>query len=200
MKLCGLDEVGRGALAGPLVAAAVILKDAYKIKNLKDSKQLNSKQRSNVYKEIWEQALVVRIETISVRQINNRGIGWANKEVFRKLIRFIDADKYIVDGNLKIKVRGKSKYIQSVVKADSNYPEVMAASIIAKVTRDRLMNELHDKHPNYGWRTNVGYGTRYHINAIREHGRVRHHRTRFVDTALTKIILTKSKSQRQTTT
>lgn len=179
MRICGLDEVGRGALAGPLVAAATILNTKSKIlkTKLKDSKQLNSKQRNKLYKKILKSAEVV-VEIISARQINNRGIGWANKEIFRKLIKRINADKYIVDGNLKI--RGAL----SMVRADTKIPEVMAASIVAKVTRDRLMKELHKAHPNYGWRTNVGYGTRYHITAIREVGVVHYHRGVFVTTAL----------------
>ena len=115
---------------------------------------------------------------ISARQINNRGMGWANKEIFKRLIRKVEADKYIIDGNLKI------KKAVSIVKADTKIPEVMAASIVAKVTRDKLMRELHKKHPKYGWKTNVGYGTRYHIGAIREFGVVHYHRSVFVRSAI----------------
>ena len=97
-----MDECGRGALAGPLVACAIVLKAQYSILRLKDSKQLSIKQRNELYKQIVNKAEVVRVEFISARQINNRGMWWANKEIFRKLIRSIRADKYIVDGNLKI--------------------------------------------------------------------------------------------------
>ena len=121
---------------------------------------------------------MVEVEIISARQINNRGMGWANKQVFKNLIKRTLADKYIVDGNLKI------RKAVIMVKADTKVPEVMAASIVAKVTRDKLMKELHKKHPNYGWRTNMGYGTSYHIRAIKEFGVVHYHRRVFVTTAL----------------
>ncbi len=175
-----MDEVGRGAFAGPLTAAAVILNPKSKIlsSKLKDSKKLSSKQRNRLYKKIIKYADLIEIEIISVRLINNRGIGWANKQIFRNLIKRIEADKFIIDGNLKI------RKAVSVVKADTKIPEVMAASIIAKVTRDEYMIKLHEEHEVYGWKSNKGYGTKYHINALREHGMTRHHRSVFVTTAL----------------
>jgi ribonuclease HII len=182
MKVCGLDEVGRGPLAGPLVAAAIILNSQCSMLNLKDSKKLSRKQREKLFKAITESGSITKIETISSRQINNRGIGWANREIFRRLINVISADKYIVDGNLKIEV--KNKNIKSIVKADATRKCVMAASIIAKVTRDRIMNDLHHEFPKYGWNVNMGYGTRNHIAAIKEFGTVRYHRDIYVTTAL----------------
>src|SRR3989344_5568632 len=130
--ICGMDEVGRGALAGPLVAAAVTFNLKFEIFNLKlnDSKKLTSKQRNEIYKQIIKSGAIVAIEMISVRTINIKGIGWANKEIFRRLKKRIAADEYIADGNLRI------TGIKSVVKADGKIPEVMAASIIAKVFRD----------------------------------------------------------------
>lgn len=173
-----MDECGRGPLAGPLVAAATVLSAKCSVLRLKDSKKTSPSERNALYKEILKLADVVEIEIISVRQINTRGIGWANKEVFRRLIKRIAADKYIVDGNLKIR-----KAI-SMVKADTKVPEVMAASIVAKVVRDEHMIRLHDEHMMYGWKSNKGYGTKYHVNALREHGSTRHHRKMFVKTAL----------------
>ncbi len=176
MRICGLDECGRGPLAGPLIAAGVIL--AKPLKGLRDSKQLSAKKRQYLYRRIIKNAQAVETESISVRQINNRGIGWANKEVFKRLIRKIEAQKYIVDGNLKI-----PKAV-SIIKADTKIPEVMAASIVAKVTRDKLMRQLSKKYPQFGWQSNKGYGTRYHLAALHKIGPTKHHRSVFVTTAL----------------
>lgn len=183
MIICGLDECGRGPLAGPIVGAATILKPQFPIHKLRDSKKLKPRQIKDLSELIRENSIWV-IEMISVRQINSRGIGWANKEIFRRIIKKLEADSYIVDGNLKIRVKGKSKSIKSVIKADATIPEVMAASIIAKHYRDEHMIKLHEKHMMYGWQTNVGYGTKYHIAALREHGPCKHHRKLFVRTAL----------------
>jgi ribonuclease HII len=181
MKICGMDEVGRGSLAGPLVAGAVILQNSKleilnpkQFKNLKDSKKLNKKQREDIYKNLMEAKIEYAVEIISARQINSKGMGWANKEIFRRLRKKLIADEYIADGNLKI------KGIKSVIKADAKIPEVMAASIIAKVTRDKMMQELHIKYPKYHWDINVGYGTAVHIAAIREFGVVHYHRDLWV--------------------
>jgi len=191
--ICGLDECGRGAWAGPLVAAGVVLsKSANQLTNkLKDSKKLNERQRKNIYKLILKHAKVVEVEIISTLQINNQGIGWANKEIFRRLIRKIEAHKYIVDGNLKFgRIKNKKDKVKSMIKADSIIAEVMAASIVAKVTRDKLMHELHMKYPRYGWISNVGYGTKVHLKAISEQGICRFHRGVFVTTALKTVEFT----------
>lgn len=174
--LCGLDECGRGPLAGPIVAAGVVLQKP--IRGLNDSKKLTPALRLKLYRKIIKTS-VFQIEMISVSEINKRGIGWANKTIFKRLSKKIPADKYIADGNLKL-----GKKIISLVKADTKVPEVMAASIVAKVTRDKLMRDLHDQFPYYGWQSNMGYGTKFHIIALQEHGRSDHHRKVFVDTAL----------------
>jgi ribonuclease HII len=184
VNICGLDEAGRGPLAGPLVAAAVVLNEKFRMYNVKlnDSKRLSKRQREKLYKAIIESGSVVKTEIITARQINNRGIGWANVEIFKRLIKSINANKFIVDGNLKIYI--KNKNIVSMVRADAKIKCVMAASIIAKVTRDRMMEDLHKEHPEYGWNKNMGYGTKLHIEAIKRYGEVKYHRSVFVTTVL----------------
>jgi len=177
MVICGLDESGRGPLAGPIVASAVILPRP--ITGLNDSKKLKPHQREYLFEKIYQSGTVA-VETISVELINTHGIGWANKELFLRLMKELVADKHIVDGNLKI------TGADSVVRADEKIPEVMAASIIAKVTRDRLMETLDKQFPAYYWRTNKGYGTKQHILSLHQHGISLHHRRAFVDTALQK--------------
>jgi ribonuclease HII len=189
--ICGLDEVGRGALAGPLVAAAVIVsREQERTINkaglhVRDSKILTAGQREKI--ALYADHIGIRhsIETISARIINNHGIGKANRVIFTNLIRRMDADLYIVDGNLRWgSVRPGHKVIRSVPKADTNILPVMLAGIIAKVFRDRLMAGLHDRYPDYGWDRNAGYGTKIHIERLRTHGMCPQHRLVYVATAL----------------
>jgi ribonuclease HII len=182
--ICGLDECGRGPLAGPIVAAGVILPENFDTSELRDSKKLPAHQRETLSQKIIQSGAIVAIEKVSVKKINAKGIGWANKEVFRKLILKLEAQEYIVDGKLKIKVRGKTPKIRSEIKADDRFPPVMAASIIAKVWRDALMDKLHRKNSKYSWNANKGYGTKAHISALVQYGSSKHHRELFIATAL----------------
>lgn len=185
-SLCGLDEAGRGALAGPLVAAAVILNSQELPLNLplKDGKLLTQEQRNKWHSALLKLKVQITTEIISARQINNHGIGWANKEIFRRLIKKVSADKYLVDGNLKLgRLNGKTGKVFSQVDADANVPEVILAGIVAKVERDKIMAELHLKYPDYNWKQNAGYGTRTHLEAIKMFGKTRFHRDVFVTTA-----------------
>ena len=190
---CGIDEAGRGALAGPLVAAAVSLTQEVeqKIKRAKlkiiDGKLLQPLVRRQIYRNILKYGAVVDIEIISARKINNRGIARANRESIRNLIKRSEASIYIVDGKLKLgRISGKTHKIKCIVDADATYLPTILAGIVAKVERDKLMQQLHQKFPKYKWINNVGYGTRKHIEAIQTYGMTYYHRSIFVTSALRK--------------
>ncbi|MEO7002977.1 MAG: ribonuclease HII [Ktedonobacterales bacterium] len=191
VRLCGLDEVGRGALAGPLVAAAVILPDDIGAllgplaRFLRDSKTVPAPRRTEIAAKLHELALAVEVVVIAVEEINTRGIGWANREAFRQLIAAITADEYVVDGKLKPSAPPeRAALVRCQVKADATVPAVAAASLVAKVHRDALMIALAETHPHFGWQSNVGYGSAAHLAALRTHGPTPEHRTLFVTTAL----------------
>jgi ribonuclease HII len=189
--LCGLDEAGRGPLAGPIVAAAVVFPPDFDFAvhfgqmRFGDSKKLSRPQREKAYEVIVAQALIWQFEQIDPVEIDARDIGWANRTVFERLIARIAVDRYIVDGNLKLSVAPHQRgAVQCLVKADASQPAVSAASIIAKVTRDRVMDRLHAEYPDYGWDRNAGYCTAAHMAAIRANGTTPHHRHKFVESAL----------------
>lgn len=190
-RQCGLDEVGRGALAGPLVAAAVILPDNFTERlgrlapYLRDSKATPRRRREEVAAQVRAHAVALAIAVAPVEVINTRGIGWANRDVFRALITCIDADDYVVDGKIKPPApTDRIARVRCLVKADARSPAVSAASIVAKVYRDHVMAELAVGYPQYGWEHNAGYGSPDHLDALRTHGPGPHHRSLFVGTAL----------------
>lgn len=191
IAICGLDEAGRGALAGPLVMACVVLPMGFSFNALgkdvviRDSKTLSLKQRIKAFEAIKYNSFKIDIEIITSGEINEKGIQWANTEGFRRLILRNEADQFIVDGKLKLLGLGrKEKTTRSEIDADANVPSASAAGIVAKVTRDNLMFKLHQKYLQYGWNTNVGYGTREHIIALKKIGKCVYHRNLFVETAL----------------
>jgi ribonuclease HII len=191
IRQCGLDEVGRGALAGPLVAAAVILPDDFVERLgrlapfLRDSKATPRRKREEIAAQVRAHAVALAIAVAPVEVINQRGVGWANRDVFRALIERIDADEYIVDGKVKPPAPAdRIMRVRCLVKADVSAPAVSAASIVAKVYRDHVMAELAADYPLYGWEHNAGYGSPDHLNALRAYGPVPHHRQLFVATAL----------------
>lgn len=191
LRRCGLDEVGRGALAGPLVAAAVILPDdiAQRLgalaRFLRDSKTVPRARREDLAAAIQVHALALEIVSIDVDEINQHGIGWANREAFRRLIAVLDADEYIVDGRVRPPAPpDRSARVRCLVRADALVPAVAAASLVAKVHRDAQMATLHGAYPAFGWRENAGYGTAAHLAALRVDGACPEHRTLFVMTAL----------------
>lgn len=177
-RLCGMDEVGRGSYAGPLVAAAVVLPPRFRHPLLRDSKLLSPRQRELMDEVIRRRAVAWVVAEISAADINARGLGWANVEIFRRLVDLIEADGYCCDGRLRIRA---SHTVHCLVKGDNLVPAISAASIVAKVHRDALMRVLHDDAPYYNWASNKGYGARQHRDAILVHGAHPQHRTVFID-------------------
>lgn len=190
-RQCGLDEVGRGALAGPLVAAAVILPDDFLERLgplapfLRDSKATPRRKREEVAAVVRAHAVALAIAVAPVEVINQRGIGWANRDVFRALIARVDADEYVVDGKVKpLASADRIARVRCLIKADTRTPAVSAASIVAKVYRDHVMVELAAGYPQYAWERNAGYGSPDHLEALRRFGPGPHHRSLFVATVL----------------
>ena len=177
-RLCGMDEVGRGAYAGPLVAAAVVLPRGFRHPWLRDSKKLTASQREAVDEQVRGRAVALAVAEISVAEINSRGLGWANVEVFRRLVGQVVADGYCCDGRLRIDAIHP---VHCLVGGDDLVPSISAASIVAKVHRDALMRRLHLDAPHYEWASNKGYGAPVHRAAILAHGVHSEHRRVFID-------------------
>jgi len=175
--VAGIDEAGRGPWAGPVVAAATIL-DAKRYPNgLNDSKKLSSAQREQLYILIMEQAQT-GIGIASVEEIDSLNILQASLLAMRRAFEALPviADVALVDGNRPPQLSCK---IQTVIGGDGKCLSIAAASIIAKVTRDRMMAELAREFPHYGWERNAGYGTVAHQKGLAEHGVTIHHRRSF---------------------
>jgi ribonuclease HII len=160
-----------------LVAAAVVLPPDFAHPLLRDSKLLSEKQREEVEPVIRAAAVTLRVIVIEVALIDERGVGWANRVAFERLIEDVAAPQYLADGNLRISTR--RPYL-SVIGGDRLVPAISAASIVAKVYRDRLMRGLHPEFPHYRWAENKGYGTPHHLGAIHRHGVCPHHRLSFI--------------------
>ncbi|MBN1383584.1 MAG: ribonuclease HII [Elusimicrobia bacterium] len=176
--LAGLDEAGRGPLAGPVVSAAVILKKNININKLNDSKKLSPLVRLSVYKEIIQNAVDWKIGIVDHQTIDRINILEAAKLSMKIAAEklSIQPELILIDGNQQIDVKINQK---AIVNGDSKSASIAAASIIAKVTRDLLMEELDKKFPNYGFSKHKGYGTKYHINAIKTYGPCEIHRKSF---------------------
>lgn len=177
---CGVDEVGRGALAGPLVAAAVVLESGFRHPLLRDSKRLTPAQRELLEPLIRTAATTVEVVEVGPDLIDRHGIGWANRTAFEQLMALVEAPLFLLDGNLKL--NSKRPY-RSVVHGDDLVPAISAASIVAKVWRDRLMCRLDPEFPHYGWAGNKGYGSARHLEAIARHGPSPLHRRSFLHRA-----------------
>ena len=177
--LCGIDEVGRGPLAGPVVAGAVILPKDCDILYLNDSKQLSEKKREELYDVIMEKALATGLGFVSPERIDEINILQATYEAMRQAI---DNLKYKPDLLLNdaVTIPGVSIKQVPIIKGDAQSISIAAASIIAKVTRDRLMVEYDQVYPEYGFASNKGYGAKAHIEAIKKYGPTPIHRRSFI--------------------
>ncbi|MGS5086781.1 ribonuclease HII [Hydrogenophaga sp. A37] len=180
--VAGVDEAGRGPLAGPVVAAAVILNDKAPIKGLADSKQLTARRREQLYDEIRAKALCCSVALASVEEIDQLNILQATMLAMQRAVNGLRLRpaKVLVDGN---RLPTLDVLAEAIVSGDSLVPAISAASILAKVTRDRLLDELHQLHPVYGFDRHKGYGTAAHLQALQAHGAIAEHRRSFAPVA-----------------
>ena len=164
--ICGVDEVGRGTLAGPVVASAVILQENHKIEGLNDSKKLSVKNRERLFTMIIESSISVGIGIIDSQIIDKLNIRRATLLAMKNAVLDLKTkpDIVLVDGLDKIDINIPN---ENIIKGDSKIDCIMAASIIAKVKRDHLMKEYSNKYPKFGFEKNKGYGTKFHLNALK---------------------------------
>ena len=172
--LCGIDEAGRGPIAGPLVVAGVVIKK--EIKGLDDSKVLSEKKREALFPEIIKNSSYHIVFT-DAKTIDENGLSACLKnsinEIMLKLKK--DADEFLMDGNTSFGIQT----LQHKIKADATVAEVSAASVLAKVSRDRYMCEITGKYPQYNFHKHKGYGTKAHVELVKKHGRCKEHRYTF---------------------
>ena len=182
-SVCGIDEAGRGPLAGPVVAAAVILPPGYELPGLTDSKQLSARRREQLFEHLMQESSVLKsIAQADVAEIDSLNILRATHLAMRRAAETLPTppDFCLIDG---LPVPHFPIASRSIVKGDGCCLSIAAASILAKVTRDHIMQELHKLYPHYGWAKNAGYGTRDHLLAIQQHGITPHHRRSFAPVA-----------------
>ncbi len=177
--ICGVDEAGRGPLAGPVCAAAVILPDHLEIPGLNDSKKLTDKKRRELFPIIKEQAIAYGIAFASEKEIDEMNILQATFLAMRRAIDQLEgkAEFALIDGNRETDF---GLPVMTVVKGDSRSANIAAASVLAKVTRDEYMEELAKAYPQYGFEIHKGYGTKAHYAALTEHGACPAHRATFL--------------------
>ena len=179
LHVCGVDEAGRGPLCGPVVAAACILPIDCEIEGLNDSKKLSEKKREALFDIITDKAVSFSIAQATVEEINELNILEATLLAMRRAIAGLDipADFALIDGNV---CRDFPLDARAVIHGDAISPSIAAASILAKVTRDRMCLDLDREYPMYGIAKNKGYGSKAHMDALREHGPAPIHRTKFI--------------------
>jgi ribonuclease HII len=177
-RIAGIDEVGRGSLAGPVVAAAVILPDRHRIKGLRDSKVLSRARRELLYAEILDRADAVAVGCVEVEVIDAVNILQATKRAMAQALGRLAAtpDHLVIDA---LTLRDVELPQRAIIDGDAQSCSIAAASIVAKVTRDRICDEYDDRYPAYGFRQNKGYGTRRHYDALLAEGPCAWHRRSF---------------------
>ncbi|MBR7151660.1 MAG: ribonuclease HII [Clostridia bacterium] len=177
--ICGVDEAGRGPLCGPVVAAACILPEGYIPEGINDSKKLTEKKREKLFDIICENAVAYCIAEASVEEIDRLNILEADLLAMRRAIEGLSlkADYALIDGNIARDFQVPAK---AVIHGDAISPSIAAASILAKVTRDRLCLELDREYPQYGIAKHKGYGTKMHMDALRQYGPSPIHRKQFI--------------------
>ena len=178
LRVCGVDEVGTGALCAPVFAAAVLVKpNGHKVPGVRDSKTLSVKQREQVVGQIKSRVLAWGVGAASVAEIERLNIYHASHLAMRRALARIDGyDHVLVDGRKIVGFEDQVGPYTSIVDGDASSYAIACASVIAKVTRDRLMALLAVRYPGYGWEHNAGYTTRAHIAGLRELGLTPHHR------------------------
>lgn len=178
LPLAGVDEAGRGPLAGPVVAAAVIFPPGTRLEGLKDSKLLRPWQREFLFQEIQQAALGWGVGIVEAEEIDRLNIAEATRRAMEEAVRQLEPKPaaVLLDGIMRIRC---SAVQFTLTKADQRSHSVSAASVLAKVTRDRLMAQYHEQYPQYGFDRHKGYGTRQHLEAIRSHGMCPIHRRSF---------------------
>ena len=175
--ICGVDEVGRGPLVGPVVASAVILPKNYFIEGLTDSKKLSKKKRDYFYEIIKKDALAIGIGIVDNKKIDEINILEASRLAMKKAINSLSIKPDVILTDAMRLDMGIPE--EDIIKGDLKSITISAASIIAKVTRDKMMEELHEKYPMYNFIKNNGYPTKEHIEAIKKYGIIKEHRKSF---------------------
>jgi ribonuclease HII len=178
-RIAGVDEAGRGCLAGPVVAAAVILPQHVTIEGVDDSKKLTAATREDLYERIHKVAVSIGVGICWPEEIDRLNILWAAMEAMRKAVAALTPgpDYLLIDGHTCFP--NSPWPVETIIGGDACCHTIAAASVIAKVTRDRMMHDLHLDFPNYGWLTNVGYPTPAHYAALAQHGPTPLHRRSF---------------------
>ena len=176
--ICGVDEAGRGPLAGPVVAGAVIFKQPFPDIELNDSKALSEKRREYLFREIYKHALTIGLGIITHEEIDSSNILIAALKAMSMAVKELspEPDFVLIDGQFPIKTNHPQK---TIIKGDTKSLTIAAASIVAKVSRDRIMDGYHILYPEYGFDSHKGYGTKKHLDAIKRLGPLPIHRKTF---------------------